>query len=105
MSLFAACLMCVLCMGTVDVDTCSSVNLCIVCIINVTPFLLSACASTRVHLVHSRYVSPSDYTVSASLRVQEGTTPLLRAAQEGHGGVARFLLARGSSIQEQDNVG
>ena len=59
MSLFAACLMCVLCMGTVDVDTCSSVNLCIVCIINVTPFVVCI---------------PSDYTVSASLHVQEGTT-------------------------------
>ena len=48
---------------------------------------------------------PSDYTVSPSLHVQEGTTPLLRAAQKGHGGVARFLLARGSSVQEQDKVG
>ena len=48
---------------------------------------------------------PSDYTVSASLHVQEGTTPLLRAAQEGHGGVARFLLNNGSNVQEQNNVG
>ena len=42
---------------------------------------------------------------SLSLHVQEGTTPLLLAAQEGHGGVARFLLNNGSSAQEEDNVG
>ena len=48
---------------------------------------------------------PSDSIVSPSFHVQWGRTPLLRAAQNDHGGVARFLLARGSSAQEQDHVG
>ena len=48
---------------------------------------------------------PSDSIVSPSLHVQEGNTPLLLAAWQGHAGVAQFLLARGSSVQEQDNVG
>ena len=48
---------------------------------------------------------PSDSIVSPSLDVQWGYTPLMRAAQKGHGGVSRFLLARRSSVQEQNNVG
>ena len=48
---------------------------------------------------------PSATIVSPSLHVQSGTTPLLRAAQEGHAEVARFLLGNGSSVTEQDNVG
>ena len=48
---------------------------------------------------------PSDSIVSPSLHVQENNTPLLRAAEEGHAGVACFLLNNESSIQEQDNVG
>ena len=48
---------------------------------------------------------PSGSIVSSSLHVQEGTTPLLRAAQKGNAGVARFLLHNGSSAQEQDHVG
>ena len=37
--------------------------------------------------------------------MQEGTTPLLRAAQEGHGKIVRFLLENGSNVEEQNNVG
>ena len=47
---------------------------------------------------------PSDSIVSPSLHVQWGYSPLMRAAQKGHGGVSRFLLARRSSVQEQNNV-
>ena len=43
--------------------------------------------------------------LSPSIFVQLGTTPLLRAAQEGHAEVAQFLLGNGSSVTEQDNVG
>ena len=43
--------------------------------------------------------------VSLSLRVQWGSTPLLRAAANGHAKVARFLMGSGSSVTEQDNVG
>ena len=48
---------------------------------------------------------PSATIVSPSLHVQWGSTPLLRAAREGHAEVARFLLGNGSSVTEQDNVG
>ena len=48
---------------------------------------------------------PSDSIVSPSLHVQWGYTPHLRAAQKGCAGIARFLLARGSSVQEQNIVG
>ena len=48
---------------------------------------------------------PSGSILSPSLHVQSGNTPLLRAAQEGHAEVARFLLGNGSSVKEQDNVG
>ena len=37
--------------------------------------------------------------------MQEGNTPLLRAAQEGHGEIVGFLLKSGSNVEEQDNVG
>ena len=47
----------------------------------------------------------SDSIMSSSLHVQWGYTPLLRAVVEGHAGVVHFLLARGSSVQEQNNVG
>ena len=47
---------------------------------------------------------PSDFIVSPSI-VQSGSTPLLRAAQEGHAEVAWFLLGNGSSVTEQNNVG
>ena len=40
-----------------------------------------------------------------SLHVQEGTTPLLLAAQNSHGEIVRFLLENGSDVEEQDNVG
>ena len=40
----------------------------------------------------------------ASLNVQCGCTPLLRAVFSGHADVARFLLERGSDVHEQDNV-
>ena len=40
-----------------------------------------------------------------SLHVQEGTTPLLRAAEKGHGEIVRFLLQNGSDVEEQNNVG
>ena len=43
--------------------------------------------------------------VSPSLHVQWGTTPLLRAAQEGNVEIVRFLLENGSDAEEQDNVG
>ena len=48
---------------------------------------------------------PSDSIVSPSLNVQSGSTPLLKAAQNGHGKVACFLLEHGSSVREEDNVG
>ena len=48
---------------------------------------------------------PSESILSPSHHVQWGSTPLLRAAQEGHAEVARFLLGNGSSVTEQDNVG
>ena len=40
-----------------------------------------------------------------SLHVQEGTTPLLLAAQNGHGEIVRYLLENGSDVEEQGNVG
>ena len=36
--------------------------------------------------------------------MQYGNTPLLRAAQEGHAEVARFLPENGSDVQEQNSV-
>ena len=48
---------------------------------------------------------PSDSIVSPSLHAQFGYTSLLRAAQKGFGEIARFLIARESSVQEQNNVG
>ena len=48
---------------------------------------------------------PPDSIQSPSLHVQWGSTPLLRAAQEGHAEVAHFLLENGSNVKEQDNVG
>ena len=48
---------------------------------------------------------PPESIVSPSLHVQEGTTPLLRAAQQGHGKIVGFLLENGSNVEEQDNVG
>ena len=49
--------------------------------------------------------APPESIVPPSLHVQEGTTPLLRAAQEGHAEIVRFLLENGSNVEEQDNVG
>ena len=43
--------------------------------------------------------------MSPSLHVQWGNTPLLRAAQKGHGEIVRFLLGNGSKVEEQNNVG
>ena len=40
----------------------------------------------------------------ASLNVQSGKTPLLRAVLSGHADVAHFLLESGSDVHEQDNV-
>ena len=48
---------------------------------------------------------PSDSIVPPSLHVQWGYTPLLSAAHGGHAEIANFLLARGSNVQEQNNVG
>ena len=48
---------------------------------------------------------PPEYIVFPSLRVQEGTTPLLRAAHQGHAEIVRFLLENGSDVEEQNNVG
>ena len=48
---------------------------------------------------------PPKYIVFPSLHVQEGTTPLLRAAEKGHAEIVRFLLENGSDVEEQDNVG
>ena len=48
---------------------------------------------------------PSGSTLSPSLHVQSGNTPLLRAAVNGHAEVALFLLRNGSSVMEQSNVG
>ena len=48
--------------------------------------------------------APPESIVSSSLHVQEGTTPLLIAAQKGHGKIVRLLLENGSNV-EQDNVG
>ena len=53
----------------------------------------------------SIYVSPIRFHVSPSLHVQSGTTPLLRAAQEGHTDIARILLGNGSNVTEQNKVG
>ena len=78
------------------------------CIINVTALLLSAHVRTYTSSCGTLLVDmsvPSDSIVSSSLHVQEGNTPLLLAAWKGHAGVAQFLLARGSSVQEQNNVG
>ena len=36
--------------------------------------------------------------------MQRGYTPLLKAAVEGHEGVASFLLKNGSDIYEENNV-
>ena len=86
----------------------SCVNLFIVCIINVTTLLLSAHVRMYTGSCSTPLVDmsvPSDSIMSPSLHVQEGTTPLLRAAQDGHTGVALILLLNGSSVQEQDNVG
>ena len=43
-------------------------------------------------------------TISASLPVQWGYTPFLRAAQQGHAEVARFLLQSGSVFYEKNSV-
>ena len=48
---------------------------------------------------------PPESIVSSSLHVQEGTTPLLRAAEKGDAEIVRFLLKNGSNVEEQDNVG
>ena len=48
---------------------------------------------------------PPESIVSSSLHVQWGNTPLLRAAQEGHGKIVGFLLKNGSNVEEQNNVG
>ena len=37
--------------------------------------------------------------------MQWSKTPLLRAAQKGHGEIVSFLLKNGSNVEEQDNVG
>ena len=37
--------------------------------------------------------------------MQEGNTPLLRAAEKGDEEIVRFLLVNGSDVEEQDNVG
>ena len=50
------------------------------------------------------FVSPPDCIVPPSLHVQRGNTPLLRAAQEGHAEIARFLFGNGSNVQEENNV-
>ena len=49
--------------------------------------------------------APTESVVSPSLHVQWGNTPLLRAAQKGHGEIVRFLLENGSDVEEQNNVG
>ena len=48
---------------------------------------------------------PPESIVAPSLHVQEGITPLLRAAQKGHGKIVGFLLKNGSNVEEQGNVG
>ena len=48
---------------------------------------------------------PPESVVSPSLHVQEGNTPLLRAAEKGHAEIVRFLLENGSDVEEQNNVG
>ena len=48
---------------------------------------------------------PPESIVFPSFHVQEGTTPLLRAAQKGHGEIVGFLLKNGSNVEEQCNVG
>ena len=48
---------------------------------------------------------PPESIVSSSLHVQEGNTPLLRAAQKGHAEIVCFLLENGSDVEEQNNVG
>ena len=48
---------------------------------------------------------PPEYIVFPSLHVQEGTTPLLRAAEKGHREIVRFLLENDSDVEEQNNVG
>ena len=49
--------------------------------------------------------APPESIVFPSLHVQEGTTPLSRAAQKGHGEIVGFLLKNGSNVEEQGNVG
>ena len=69
-------------------------------------FVTCVCARTPVlWWTTSIFVSPIRFHVSPSLHVQSGTTPLLRAAQEGHTDVARILLGYGSNVTEQNNVG
>ena len=57
---------------------------------------------------HSLYkecaLNPLHSIVSLSLHVQWGYTPLLRAVEEGHADIARFLLASGSVFNERNSV-
>ena len=77
----------------------------ILCVVNKTPeHLLHMCASSCGTLLVDMTVQ-SDSIVSPSIHVQWGSTPLLRAAQEGHVVVARCLLENGSNVHEQNNVG
>ena len=66
--------------------------------------MLSAQVHQLMWYTTSRYVSPPDSIVLPSLHVQLGYTPLLKAAQEGHAEIARFLLESGSDVQEENNV-
>ena len=49
--------------------------------------------------------APPESIVFPSLHVQWSNTPLLSAAEKGHGEIVRFLLENGSDVEEQDNVG
>ena len=72
-----------------------------------TPLLLSAHVRTYTSRCGTLLVDmsvPSDSIVSPSLHVQWGYTPHLRAVEEGHADIARFLLASGSAFNERNNV-
>ena len=58
-----------------------------------------------IYILVDMSVPSAGSIVSLSLRVQWGSTPLLRAAANGHAKVDRFLMGNGSSVTEQDNVG
>ena len=62
-------------------------------------YTTSRCVSLSICLYHQISIVPP------SLHLQEGNTPLLRAAQKGHAEIVCFLLENGSNVEEQDNVG